>query len=116
MSCGPQLYTAKPNIRGDGPWVWSKHGAATPLDGFLRNLIEAPYNLVYAFTHPAMVGVGATVQLNGRIEDPEVAESLMRFIYYGASCELFFVSFSCSLSSRRRPVEQPLHVGLRARP
>jgi len=49
------------------------------LGWFFAHLIEAPYNLIYALTHPALWLDWA----NG--------ESLMRFIYYGASIEFFFV-------------------------
>jgi len=49
------------------------------LGWFFAHLIEAPYNLIFALTHP------------GLWLDWANAESLMRFIYYGASIELFFV-------------------------
>lgn len=46
---------------------------------FLANVIEAFYNFFYALSHPA------------QWLDWSNKESLMRFIYYGASVELFFV-------------------------
>ena len=52
---------------------------------FLGNMLEAPYNLVSAFLHPA------------QWLDWSNSESMMRFIYYGASAELFFVLFSIFL-------------------
>lgn len=50
------------------------------------NLIEAFYNVFYAVSHPALWL--DWVSWGGTTEDKE---SLMRFIYYGASVELFFV-------------------------
>ncbi len=46
---------------------------------FFANMIEAYYNFGYALTHPALW------------LDWSNKESIMRFIYYGASVELFFV-------------------------
>lgn len=46
---------------------------------FLANVIEAVYNFFYAIVHP------------GLWLDWSDKEALMRFIYYGASVELFFV-------------------------
>ncbi|WP_179380391.1 TRAP transporter small permease subunit [Jannaschia marina] len=46
------------------------------------NVLEAFYNLVYALTHP------------GLWLDWTNSEAVMRFIYYGASEELFFVLFT----------------------
>ena len=62
------------------------------LGWFFAHLIEAPFNLFYALTHPSdwLAWVGH-IQLNGRIADQAAAESLIRFIYYGASWQLFFV-------------------------
>lgn len=58
---------------------------------FFAHLIEAPYNLVYAILNPsAWLAWVPYVQLSGKIEDPEAAASLIRFIYYGASWQLFF--------------------------
>ena len=56
-----------------------------PLQYFLGNMLEAPFNLVYAFLHTA------------QWLDWSNSESMMRFIYYGASAELFFVLFSIFL-------------------
>lgn len=50
------------------------------------NLIEAFYNVFYAVSHPDLWL--DWVSWGGTTEDKE---SLMRFIYYGASVELFFV-------------------------
>ncbi len=57
-----------------------------PFGWVFANLIEAFYNLFYALLHPLawldwVIWTGS----------PEDKESLMRFIYYGASTELFFV-------------------------
>jgi len=62
------------------------------LGWFFAHLIEAPFNLIYALTHPSewLAWLGH-VQISGKIADLEAAESLIRFIYYGASWELFFV-------------------------
>ena len=62
------------------------------LGWFFAHLIEAPFNLFYALTHPGdwLAWVGH-IQLNGKIADLAAAESLIRFIYYGASWQLFFV-------------------------
>ncbi|MEJ6398073.1 TRAP transporter small permease subunit [Yoonia sp. 208BN28-4] len=64
-------------------------GALQYLSG---NLLEAPYNLIYALTHPSewLAWVPYT---NAAMPDAAVKESLMRFIYYGASEQLFFVVF-----------------------
>jgi TRAP-type mannitol/chloroaromatic compound transport system permease small subunit len=62
------------------------------LGWFFAHLIEAPYNLIYALTHPGQwLAWTSQISLSNRFSDPEVAESLIRFIYYGASWELFFV-------------------------
>ncbi|MBL4812564.1 MAG: C4-dicarboxylate ABC transporter permease [Rhodobacteraceae bacterium] len=52
----------------------------------LANLIEAFYNLFYALSHPGLWLDWVTWA--GTVEDKQ---SIMRFIYYGASVELFFV-------------------------
>ena len=52
-----------------------------PLGWFFANLIEAPYNLIFAIFNPSLW------------LDWSNPEALMRFIYYGASAELFFVVF-----------------------
>ena len=56
-----------------------------PVQYFFGNLLEAPFNLVYAFLH------------TGQWLDWSNSESMMRFIYYGASAELFFVLFTIFL-------------------
>ncbi len=61
---------------------------------FFAHLIEAPYNLVYALLHPsAWLAWVPNMQLSGRMAEASQSESLIRFIYYGASWELFFVLF-----------------------
>ena len=63
-----------------------------PFGWFLAHLIEAPVNLVWAVFNPsAWLGWLGEVSLTDRFSDPAIAESLLRFIYYGASWELFFV-------------------------
>tara|TARA_R110002051_G_scaffold40694_1_gene84589 strand:+ start:4007 stop:4969 length:963 start_codon:yes stop_codon:yes gene_type:complete len=58
---------------------------------FFAHLIEAPYNLIYAILNPSTwLAWVPHVQLSGKITDTAAAESLIRFIYYGASWELFF--------------------------
>lgn len=54
------------------------------------NLFEAPYNLIYALTHPSE-WLAWVPYINAPMEDTAVKESLMRFVYYGASGELLFV-------------------------
>lgn len=69
------------------------------LDGiswFVTNLITAFYNLGYALTHPAE-WLSWVPYTNGSMPTPEVKAALMRFIYYGASKELFFVVFTTFL-------------------
>lgn len=63
------------------------------------NIIEGFYNLFYALTHPGeWLAWVPTIGLSGKVGDtPEVAESLIRFIYYGASTEFFFVLFDVFL-------------------
>ncbi len=59
---------------------------------FFAHLIEAPYNLIYAILHPQLwLAWLPHISFNSKISDLEAAESLLRFIYYGASWELFFV-------------------------
>jgi len=60
------------------------------------NIIEAFYNILYAITHPAdwLAWVPYT---NSAMSDTEVKVSLMRFIYYGGSVELFFAVFTLFL-------------------
>lgn len=58
------------------------------LQWILGNLLEAIYNLIYAVSHPSLwldwVTWGNTT---------EDKQSLLRFVYYGASVEFFFVMF-----------------------
>ena len=56
-----------------------------PVQYFLGNMLEAPFNLIYALLNPSLW------------LDWSNKESVMRFIYYGASAELFFVLFSIFL-------------------
>jgi TRAP-type mannitol/chloroaromatic compound transport system permease small subunit len=54
-------------------------------------LIEAPYNIITALmSAPSWLAWVPHMQLSGRIEDPVIAESLIRFIYFGASWRLLF--------------------------
>ncbi len=55
------------------------------------HLIEAPFNIVNAILNPSswLAWVPYT-SLSDRIGDQAAGESLLRFIYYGASWELFF--------------------------
>ena len=57
---------------------------------FFANLIEAFYNFGYAVTHPGQ-WLSWVPFINKGMDDVAVKEALMRFIYYGASVELFFV-------------------------
>jgi TRAP-type mannitol/chloroaromatic compound transport system permease small subunit len=56
---------------------------------FFAHLIEAFYNFFYAIFHPGL-WLSWVPTINGAMET-EQKEALMRFIYYGASVELFFV-------------------------
>lgn len=56
---------------------------------FFANLIEAFYNFGYALLHPSE-WLAWLPTINSAMETP-AKEALMRFIYYGASVELFFV-------------------------
>ena len=58
------------------------------LGWFFGNLIEAIYNIIFAITHPA-----SWLDWLSWANTTEDKESLMRFIYYGASVELFFAVF-----------------------
>ncbi len=62
---------------------------------FFANLIEALYNVFYALLHPSE-WLAWLPSVNGAME-VEQKEALMRFIYYGASVELFFVIFAIFL-------------------
>lgn len=57
---------------------------------FFANLITAFYNLGYAILHPGE-WLAWLPFINAPIPDVTAKESLMRFIYYGASVEFFFV-------------------------
>jgi len=59
-----------------------------PLGWLAANLIEAFYNFGYAISHPSLWLDWVTWA-----GTPEDKQSLMRFIYYGASVQLFFVLF-----------------------
>ncbi len=61
------------------------------LGWFFANLIEAFYNFFYTLFHPS-AWLAWLPTINGQMET-EQKEALMRFIYYGASVELFFVVF-----------------------
>ncbi|MFG5382587.1 MULTISPECIES: TRAP transporter small permease subunit [unclassified Yoonia] len=66
--------------------------AGGPVQFFFGNLLEAPYNLFDALLNPSSwLGWISHISLRDRISDTEAGQSLMRFIYYGASVELFFV-------------------------
>ena len=59
---------------------------------FFAHLIEAPYNLVVALLNASSwLAWVPHIEAKARITDVDVASSLIRFIYYGASWELFFV-------------------------
>lgn len=63
---------------------------------FFANIIEAIYNIIYALFHPAE-WLAWLPYVNGAMPDAAVKESLMRFIYYGGSVELFFALFTIFL-------------------
>ncbi|MCF2903579.1 TRAP transporter small permease subunit [Octadecabacter sp. CECT 8868] len=63
---------------------------------FFANILEAFYNIAYAVTHPAE-WLAWLPYVNGNMPDAAVKESLMRFIYFGGSVELFFAVFSIFL-------------------
>lgn len=56
---------------------------------FFANLIEAVYNFFFAIFNPGL-WLSWVPTINGAMET-EQKEALMRFIYYGASVEFFFV-------------------------
>lgn len=60
------------------------------------NIIEAFYNIAYTLTHPAE-WLAWLPYTNTAMPDAEVKASLMRFIYYGGSVELFFAVFTLFL-------------------
>ncbi|QQA44932.1 TRAP transporter small permease subunit [Pelagovum pacificum] len=58
------------------------------------NMFEAVYNILFAITHPGLwLAWVPHIQLSGSMPDLTIGESLMRFIYYGGSVELFFALF-----------------------
>lgn len=63
---------------------------------FFANIIESFYNFGYAVTHPSS-WLSWVPFINEKMADLEVKQALMRFIYYGASAELFFVFFTVFL-------------------
>ena len=62
----------------------------------IGNFIEAFYNILYAIAHPGE-WLAWVNYINTNMPDAEVKESLMRFIYYGGSVELFFAFFTVVL-------------------
>ncbi len=64
---------------------------------FFGNLLEAFYNLGYAILNPHL-WLAWLPFVNAPMDDLEVKQSLMRFIYYGASVEFFFVIFAIFLT------------------
>ena len=58
---------------------------------FFANLIEAVYNVFVALLNPS-AWLSWVPTINGAMEQ-DAKEALMRFIYYGASVEFFFVVF-----------------------
>jgi len=61
-----------------------------PFGWFFANLIEAFFNFFYALFHPSD-WLAWLPYFNQPLDDVEVKQSLMRFVYYGASVEFFFV-------------------------
>ncbi len=57
---------------------------------FFASIMNAIVNFFYAITHPGE-WLAWLPYINKPMPTPEVKESLMRFIYYGASREFFFV-------------------------
>ncbi|EPX80291.1 TRAP transporter small permease subunit [Litoreibacter arenae] len=57
---------------------------------FFTNIAMSFYNLFYALTHPGQ-WLSWVPYINQSLPETENKEALMRFIYYGASVELFFV-------------------------
>ncbi|OYX44285.1 MAG: C4-dicarboxylate ABC transporter permease [Rhodobacterales bacterium 32-67-9] len=57
---------------------------------FFASILNAFANVFYALTHPGE-WLAWLPYINKPMPTPEVKESLMRFIYYGASREFFFV-------------------------
>ncbi|WP_461308198.1 TRAP transporter small permease subunit [Albidovulum sp.] len=63
---------------------------ASVIAGFFASLFQAFVNFLHAVTHPGD-WLAWLPYINRPMPDPEVKQSLMRFIYYGASRELLFV-------------------------
>ncbi|KPP87270.1 MAG: TRAP-type mannitol/chloroaromatic compound transport system, small permease component [Rhodobacteraceae bacterium HLUCCA08] len=91
-----------PAAGGFGGQVWNG------VQWTIGNLLEAPYNIAYAVTHPGswLSWIG---HVNQPMPTPEIKQALMRFVYYGASVELFFALFFLLLcytafAMRNRPV------------
>ena len=64
---------------------------SNPIGWVAAHLIEAPVNIFTAVTNPGQwLGWLPYTSWDQRIGDKEAGESLLRFIYYGASWELFF--------------------------
>lgn len=58
--------------------------------GFFAGLLHAVVNLFYALTHPSE-WLAWVPYINQTMPTPEVKQSLMRFVYYGASVEFLMV-------------------------
>ncbi|MEM8980791.1 MAG: TRAP transporter small permease subunit [Pseudomonadota bacterium] len=69
--------------------------ASGALQGFFGNLLEAVYNTGYFITHPGEF-LGWLGEL-GKLSSTEAKTSLMKFIYYGGSIELFYAFFTAFL-------------------
>lgn len=63
---------------------------------FITNIATSFYNLGYALTHPSS-WLSWLPYINQTLPTTEHKQSLMRFIYYGASIEFFFVVFTTFL-------------------
>jgi TRAP-type mannitol/chloroaromatic compound transport system permease small subunit len=75
---------------------------------FFSNILKAFVNFLYALTHPGE-WLGWLPYVNQPLPSSEVKESLMRFIYYGASKEFLFVvlvgfALLTGIGLLRRPV------------
>ncbi|MEZ5779412.1 MAG: C4-dicarboxylate ABC transporter permease [Paracoccaceae bacterium] len=66
------------------------------IGGFFAGIFNAFVNFFYALTHPGE-WLAWVFYINKPMPTPEIKESLMRFIYYGASKEFFFVLFTLLL-------------------
>lgn len=88
QSSGAQK-TRREIFRGDQMGLVDAWGG-NALGWFFANIIESVYNFGYAVTHPSL-WLSWVPFINDKMADLEVKQALMRFIYYGASVELFFV-------------------------